>query len=377
MLLLLAAISCFSIPFTNNFYVQCTLWGVLGMSVSASWTTLLVYIFRKWTDRATVIHNSVVMAHTIGMITCPLLINLSESLFGARQWWFAMLIFPMFYIFGAITLWTLPTPQHDRLRSIDVALRNCESRDFKDAVTVELEMKPHQSLKIAILTCFALCNMVTAIAITGSRVHITVFCEEYLGVSSSIGRYLLAVSECGTIFCRFMIFVVDYVRARNQRTGCFHSDSMKWAYLWITLITIMVMTCLWIVTPFKYQVPMLFVIFSVNGFSFSAWGIVFFGLIEPVIAVNGFISCCALALYGVGAFVIVWVNGVVIEHHGVRYIPITLLIGLVLGVPVLLCWTFLHRKYMKIQSAIINSTPTSVPQVNDHVESGEYSSPTS
>lgn len=81
-----------------------------------------------------------------------------------------------------------------------------------------------------------------------------------------------------------------------------------------------------------------------------------FRLVDSITPINGVISCAFMMLYGAGDFLVVFVNGELIQKFGAVIQPLPLSSYCAGIIPVLFMTILLHRRYQNIRSAIIGLT---------------------
>ena len=91
--------------------------------------------------------------------------------------------------------------------------------------------------------------------------------------------------------------------------------------------------------------------------------------------ISGRISCAFMMCYGVGDFVIVLVNGELIQTMGAMIQPASLMVWCLLVVPVVILTIFLHRRYQQIRNEIMIVRPADSMKDNSDGKAGEGTSP--
>ena len=339
-----AGISCSLIPFTTNYWMQCLLWAILGISTGTVDVTCPVYVFRKWRDNPTTKLSTFQFILSGVLLVTPLLIELSISLFDDYCW--SMLLISVCPVLGAWILMKLPTPLHDAMRSIEAQMKS--RRSSRDAKEVQVELEAHHKLKSVTVTSLFSLGIIFAWFWSGTLIHITVYCEKYLTVSSGIGRFLIASFCCGQVIMR-----IAKGSARGQIELYLNSSKVTLMYLWIVQFAMMMLFGLWIIVPLDQKVPTLFVIFAVAGGLMGDYMAAIFRLIDSVTPVMGRHTCFVLVLYALGELLIVIVNGAVMDKYGVKWYPFVLLIGSAIGIPIMMLSTMTHRAYRTVQGDVM------------------------
>ena len=342
--MLCAGVSCICIPFATKFWTQCLLWPILGMT-QASKGVSVVYVFRQWNDNPTTVLISLWAVFSIGMLLTPLLIEL--CLYLTDEYYWAMILLSINPLSAALLLMKLPTPLHDARRSIEKQMaRRQSTRELKQ---VQLDLESHSNLKTFVEISLVSLGVVYGILVRGCLLNITVYCEEYLGVSAGIGRFLISSYSGAQILLRIL--------KASLRGSSFeqylNSSRMSWAYLWIAQISMMLMFGVWFVVPFEHKVPALFVLFASAGFVMGDYGTSLPRLIEEITPVLGRHSFSIGALFSCGVILILSVNGEVIERYGVEYYPLVLLATSSVGVPLLVTSMITYRLYRNIQKDVM------------------------
>lgn len=183
---------------------------------------------------------------------------------------------------------------------------------------------------------------------SGSLTHITVY-TEYMGVSEANGRYLIAIYSLGQLIARMLINMAPKsVRAVTTST----SFMMRW--LFCTPVCLSALLAIWYFIPADFKLLTLYLVFPLMGGTI-AWLLPFsYALVESITPVTGRISCIFWLIFGVGDFLIVFVNGKLIQILTPNIQPVSIAIICVTFVPILTLTIYLHRQYLSLESQIIN-----------------------
>merc|ERR1711879_560400 len=97
--------------------------------------------------------------------------------------------------------------------------------------------------------CFVVYNVsLYGLVQSGSVTHISVYCSEYLGLSSGTARYLISMYSAGQLVFRTLITVAPKsVKSKIETTGF-----MMW-YLCVMTMTLACLTAIWLLIPFDMK----------------------------------------------------------------------------------------------------------------------------
>jgi len=140
-----------------------------------------------------------------------------------------------------------------------------------------------------------------------------------------------------------------------------NSTGYMMRYLLFMVITMTLLTAVWFAFPADYivsgvivkKIYALYLIFPALGFVIGGLGPYSFRLVETITPISGMISCSFMMLYGAGDFLIVFVNGELIQTYGAVIQPVAISGYCLLIVPVVMVTILLHRRYLRLQSEII------------------------
>ena len=231
-------------------------------------------------------------------------------------------------------------------RSINAALETSESP--KSAEEVEEELSEHNALKNVVVICISVIMILHGIVQSGVLVHITVYCQEYLGVSPGFGRYLISCYAGGQLLYRAVVIV-----SRGKMEEIMNTTGFAQTFLMTMLVTFCVALLMWIVVPFDYKLVMLFPVFVVLGVAMGGFWPYVIKLTESITPVSGTISCVCIMLFGVGDTFIIFFNGELIEVYGAVMQPVPISISCLIGIPFLGFMLFLYRRYIKCQELAV------------------------
>merc|ERR1711978_184194 len=99
------------------------------------------------------------------------------------------------------------------------------------------------------------------------------------------------------------------------------------------LLIMACLTAIWLFMPFEMKINTLYVVFPALGFANSALAPYVVALIDSVTPVSGTISCILMMMFGAGDFLIVFVNGELIQKYGAMIQPAAISVYCLLMVP--------------------------------------------
>ena len=232
------------------------------------------------------------------------------------------------------------------VRTINVALEKEGSP--KTAEQVQEELSEHTCLKNAVVFSIPLMMILHGLVQSGVLVHITVYCQEYLGVSPGFGRYLVSCYAAGQLSYRAAV-----IFPRGTLKEIMDSTGFAKLFLVAMLLTFCSFLLMWILIPFDYKLVMLFPSFAIIGAAMGGCWPYVIRLTEAITPISGTISSYCLFLFGAGDAFIVFLNGELIEKYGAVVQPVPIFISCVIGLPVLAFALFLHQKYIKLQETAV------------------------
>lgn len=243
----------------------------------------------------------------------------------------------------------LDTPQHDEMRSIQAAMAKSSATKRKSAEMVQQELAVHNKLKYGVVALWCIMYSLFGYVQSGSVTHISVYCSEYLGLSSGTARYLISMYSAGQLAFRTLITIAPKsLKTRIEATGF-----MMW-YLMVMTMTLACLTAIWLLMPFEMKLNTLYLVFPALGFVIGGLTPYVVHLVESVTPVSGTISCILMMMYGAGDFLIVFVNGELIQKFGAMIQPAAISGYCLLMIPLLALTMVLHRRYQRIQKEIIS-----------------------
>jgi len=241
----------------------------------------------------------------------------------------------------------LKTPEHDGMRSIQAAM--AKSSTTKSAELVQQELAVHNKLKYGVVALWCTMYSLYGLVNSGSVTHISLYFSEYLGKSSGMARYLISMYSAGQLAHRVMLgFTPKSLKERIETTG------FMMGCLLAMLLIMACLTAIWLFMPFEMKFHTLYVVFPALGFANSALAPYVVALIDSVTPVSGTISCILMMMLGAGDLLIVFVNGELIQKYGAMIQPAAICVYCLLMVPALILTIVLHRRYKRIQKAIIS-----------------------
>jgi len=207
---------------------------------------------------------------------------------------------------------------------------------------------------------------------SGTLTHATVYCTEYLGLSAGIGRYLIAMYCGGQLFFRLLVTVVP-----ESMENIINSIDGMINYLYGMVVTMACLTALWLFMPIQYKLYTLFLVFPALGFVIGGLAPYCIKLVDSVTPISGTISCIFMMLYGAGDFLIVFVNGELIQKYGAMVQPAAISAYCLVVLPVLALTVYLYNRYQRLQAGIIGKPISSVSNTSEGTPKSPSPTPSS
>jgi hypothetical protein len=124
-------------------------------------------------------------------------------------------------------------------------------------------------------------------------------------------------------------------------------------YLFWMTVSMACFSALWLLMPIQYKLYTLFFVFPALGFVIGGLGPYSIRLVESITPVSGGISCIFMMLYGAGDFLIVFVNGELIQKYGAMIQPAAICAYCLFVIPVVAVAVCLYRRYQRVQAEIV------------------------
>eukprot|EP01084_Bolivina_argentea_P151432 264301_1 len=362
--ILLSTISITLIPFIQIVSVMYILFIFIGFAIGTLLVAFPVYIFRQYPNQQTKMIYIVLTVYGICKTIIPLLIQLSISLYSSYQ--YALYIITIISLLTCILLLILSTPKHDTLRSIkkDISTPQMSETDDSDNDNINDTNVNHNFVheklkKVAIILkndkkhmykeriiIFMLAIIMSCFSATQSGLvnFITSYCDDYLNINGSIGRYMISGYYGGQLLYRLVFSI------------CF-GDKIKKIWLPTTRITIgflLMNIFLILFVIFNTNISMIFIVYIGCGFVASTVFPDIFKLCELMTPVNGILSCIFLAGFSCGDGLIVFIIGEISNSYNAKILPYPLLISSVIGTIFIFSVVCLYKKYNKHKIKIIS-----------------------
>ena len=345
---LIACISLCIIPSTNNILFQCLLWAVVGYAIGVIEVALPVYTFRvSWSSSPQNTWFVFLSIFGISKTIIPIFIQLSISRYNTFSYaLYALSIFGIVFVLFAISI---PTPQHDPLRSIRNALakRKCD----KGLHEVMQEMKTKEHVRNSLISIFGLILVIFLMIQTGMVTFITSYCEDYLKYEH-VGRYLIASYFCGQLSYRMLRSLLPQ-RIKEQLV---HSQTFAFKNLFFGYGIFVICMLIWIYIPKQYEIIVLFIIFGVSGFVLSGSYPLMHELCESITPISGVISCIFTLCIGVGDIMMTklmsWIN----DNYGIHLLVYPLIMLGITQIFILFLTKNLYRNYKDYESLVMSAS---------------------
>eukprot|EP01084_Bolivina_argentea_P264599 448243_1 len=258
--MIIGAISTLLIGYTNDINLQYIWWIIQGFACGHIETCLPVYIYRIYDDNADNVLNVFLVIYGITKTLTPLLIQyiFLDSLF---IFFFVGIIFCAFACY-------IPTPKHDKFRSIQKEINKQNStRQAKDVLS-EIDLN-YKYIKYALIILFCLILITFSCIGAGLITFITVYCSNYLKINSSIGRYLISAYFGGQLLYRMCKIIII-----SKTNNCMVNNiKLSINSLVIGYLGCFCMFVLWFFYPIngdKNSIILLFFVFFLNGIFLSS-----------------------------------------------------------------------------------------------------------
>merc|ERR1719192_5128 len=119
----------------------------------------------------------------------------------------------------------------------------------KNAKLVQQELAEHNKLKYAVATLWCIFYSVYGLVQSGSVTHISVYCSDYLDLSSGMARYLISMYSAGQLTHRVSISIASR-SSKSLKEKMESTDFMMWYLLAMTHI-MACLTAIWLFMPFE------------------------------------------------------------------------------------------------------------------------------
>jgi len=354
--LIVAAMSTVLIPFSKQYSVHIVLWAMTGYAHGTLDTCLPVYAYRAWTESGSIKYVTFLATKGLTNVTTPLLIQFCVITFGTYS--YAVFTIAVGGMAGGVMALCLQTPQHDSLRSIQAAIRRRSST--RESVDVQQDLAVHNKLKNTVVMLLCTQYIMHGVVQSGTLTHATVYCSEYLGVSNGIGRFLISMYCGGQLAFRLLHSVVP-----PSVQIVLNSVDYMIRYLSWMVVTVACLSAVWLFIPIEYKLFTLYLVFPVMGFVIGGIGPYSVRLVESITPVSGTISCLFMMFCGAGDFLIVLVNGELIQYYGARVQPASISAYCLFGIPVFALTFFLYRKYQYLQDDIVGGFCVTASRKNE------------
>eukprot|EP01084_Bolivina_argentea_P044035 81073_1 len=333
------------IPFINNIPIMFVLFILSGFAFAAVDTCSAVWIFRVYPQNGGQMYFLFdTVRDVIGTIT-PLIFQLSIS--KTTQYSYPIFLFSFIGFIVMILLLFLPTPKHDKLRTIkrDIAAKiklktkettvdisvgeeinplkeseNLSTIDEKKltemSVNASVRLKQHPKytqMQCLIISIFIVIMFFYGAFSEGSGVFILTYCVDYLKVDESLGRYLIAVFMAANVLYRIVDLFLEHICKIKLNVLCIIMVANV-----IQLIACVLFIC------FGDIIPVLYVVYAIWGFAGSPTYPGICDVIEEVRPITGFISCMIGVGFLAGDAIFTLVTGMLIQIFGAGIFPYAL-----------------------------------------------------
>eukprot|EP01084_Bolivina_argentea_P254314 427522_1 len=208
--------SCISItliPYIKIVSIMYILFIFIGYTLGIIFVSFPVYIFRKYPQKQDKMMYIVMVIYGITKTAFPIIIQLSISL--TSQYKYALFLITFISLLSSISLLMLSTPTHDNYRTVkqSIALsselpeESMDSIEKKSKQVVLVLSKDKKHIYTQWIIIILLSFMMASFSATQSGLvnFITSYCNDYLFIDESIGRYMISGYYCGQLLYRVML----------------------------------------------------------------------------------------------------------------------------------------------------------------------------
>ena len=279
----------------------------------------------------------------------PLLISFSIAYTGS--YCYSLFTLSLAAILGALLALYLDTTQHDELKAIETKLERQGS--LRDAAEVQKELSGKAYYKNIAVSFFAVFALFCSAIQTGYLVHITVYCEQYLGINAAIGRSLVSTFNFSILLYRVVTTTISTFAGGPWKTSLNSLGFMKTHLVTMSVVFMLATSC-WVAIPMSSL--SLFIICGTTGFLRGGLFPYLIGLVNEVASYSGTISSFFILCYGIGDISIVALNGELIARHGASVQPVAILVACICCLPLIVLALLFFKRYDVIRTVRIHLT---------------------
>eukprot|EP01084_Bolivina_argentea_P066210 120697_1 len=357
-ILFLGAIANILIAYSNIISLQYILWIILGFASGQIETALNVYIYRAYEDNPDKKLNVLLIMASISNTLMPLIVQFSISYFGNYSYSLCILSFIalMFSLFAIC----LPTPKHDRYRSIKKELKKRESSVSPTRVFNNIN-SDNKCIKYILIIIFGMMLYFVSSIQSGNVTFITFYCTDYLKINANIGRYLIATYFGAQLLYR--IFKVSIISmSKKAKTFIVNNTKCSTNSMLIGMIFCCLGFILWIIYPIindnninnNIMILILFIAFFMSGFCLSSIYPTVYELCESVQSVSGIIASFFTICLGMGDMITILLSAQLINIYG-SYIQPYVTTGInIIQIITTIIMIIIYFKYKSIEHKVIS-----------------------
>ena len=333
---------------------------VIGSSVGTAFVSFPVYIFRAYPNSQNRMMYTAMAIYGISKTVLPLIVQLSITLTGSYQ--YALYLVTFLAMITVLFLLVLPTPKHDANRTLkrdisnssvvkDVSADTANVHLFADALKADKQHIVTQRVLILLLAVIMASFSATQ---SGLVNFIAVYCDQYLNIGESMGRFMISGYYGGQLLYRLLVAVVVGERLKPHWTP---TRTLTAGFIGMNLFLILFVF-------FDQNVAVILTVYIGCGFISSGIFPDIFKWCELMAPVSGTLSCLFIGGFASGDALIVLIIGEIISGpFSVKILPFPNLYCSLFGTLLILGNIVLYREYRLHKEAVITKTQLKVQKI--------------